>query len=520
MICNSYMKNNDAISFYPINSDQDYSKILRQISTETVIEHTYNMSRWLFFNGLSYDNLKKQITEFDAVTGKKIDLTVIVQPWQFADLIYNSIKYSNDFRGFNSITDNAFLMLLSKTNEFLEHKERKVIKSLNGVLDVLLYAYGFAGEQFKYQNEALVYHRMIKELYIIFTLSKKCNSFINPPVIIKEETGIDWEDFIIVLFGIYVDSLFHYSINESFENIYFGKINNPKEAFEKIVDYYSSSYDEIRESTLGRQIFYTKPFIKTQKKGLVSFSVYHNGFIVEHAPFWVLRNHYLKLDKKCQRLFASEFGIWFEEYFKEVCEYFGIKPLKIPKRENRKSADWRLNIGDYTFLIEQKSSIVSLSVKQQATDLNAYKKMVKETVCYSLEQLSASETDLKITDPIKIVLCYDDYIDANILPHVFELCPSVQNDSRYFLANINEIEMLFSLLKTDSKLFDSVIKDLLKRNKTKSQDGVSIIDVLRKNNYHDNLFWTNPAFEEYKRLLFKTKDRHKLFKRYSEDKQD
>ena len=39
-----------------------------------------------------------------------------------------------------------------------------------------------------------------------------------------------------------------------------------KNNIERIIDYYSVTYEQVRKSPLGKQIFYSKPFVITQKK--------------------------------------------------------------------------------------------------------------------------------------------------------------------------------------------------------------------------------------------------------------
>lgn len=507
------MSKNQLLKFHETKSEDDFRSFIRQISASTLLENMYILSKEVYFGGCTIDNLSKHVSEKDPRTGRVINQDIIIQPWQFPDLAYFVIKYSNDYRGLTGLSRNMVLMILGQTNEYLSEKTKELLTDLNSAFDINLFAYGFGGEQFRYQTPLFFYQRLIRELYIVFSISKQFGSKIIPDNVIKEETGIEWKDLIISLFGIFIGSFFQGSIHPSLDNLTFDEEKDKQFIFERIVDYYSADYEEIRNSLFGRQLFYLKPFIRTQNNGLVTASVYLNQFIVEHAPFWILRNYYQKQPKKHRQDFTDEFGNWFELYFQKLCNTFSIKNERILEEEKRKRADWKLEIGDYTFLVEQKSAIVQLSVKQQLTDFKSYKAAIHKTIFKALDQLQETESDLAINKPVKLILCYDDYIDANILPLIFSEsdCP-VENDNRYFLVNIMEMEMLFSLASLNKELFDVVIKDMLSRNINKSKDGISLLQIMRDNGFSTNLFWVSPVFDEYKELLKDIKNRHEKFR--------
>lgn len=497
------------LTLFEVNTDEDLKKFLRQISVSTMLEwiHKYSIAA---YTKTDMQDLFKHIIARDEKTGKIIENDIIIQPWQFADLAYYSILYSNDFRGIKELNDEMFLSILGIMNNFMETKTIPLIENLNTPLDSSLYLYGFGGEQFKYQTKFMSYHKLIRLLYLIFTVSKKINSNINPSVIIKEEIGIEWEQLIKVLFSIYLNSFIDQHVNATLKNI--SSNDNKYEIFEKVIEYYSIDFDEIRTNKLGRQIFYTKPFVRTQKNELLSISVFLNSFIVEQAPFWIIRNYYQKQPKKLRQSFTDEFGKWFEFYFNEVCDYFKIQHEKIP--ENKKeSADWKLVIGNHIFLIEQKSSVAALSIKQQLPNISDYKELMRRTVFKAIKQLYETENDLKVNNPIKIILCYDDYIEPNILPHFFEdnEC-TIKNDGRFFIANIIEMEMFLELATTDSALFEKVIGDMLDRNIKSNEKGLSLFKIMRDNGFSNNSYWISPIFDEYKNLLKDIKNNHMCFK--------
>lgn len=498
------------LRFGIITSKNDFCSFVKQFSSLGIIKSTYNLSKEVYFSGCSIESLQRHVTEKDARNGQVLKQDVLIQPWQFADLIYKSVVYSNDYKGVIDLKDNMFLLALIETNEYISFVTSNLIKELHSGFDISLFMYGFGGEQFKYETQFIFFQNLIRELYIIFTISKKYKSLINPEEIVKQEIGVEWKDLVLVLFGIFIDSLFHQDINEAVRYLAFDPGKNKEEIFKKVTDYYSADYDAIRKSNLGRQIFYVKPYIKTQRNGLLSASVYFNQFIVEHSVFWIIRNYYLNKPKNERQTFTDEFGRLFEHYLEELFISYKVNYEKVPE-EKEKRADWRLKIGNYDILIEQKSAVIPINIKQQLTDFKAYKKEVHKTIHKALTQLETTEKDLNIDKPIKIILCYDNYIDANILPHVFEEDCPVVNDGRYFVANIMEIEMFTELASTNFSLFESVVKDMLRRNTKDNGEGLSLLKIMRDNGYNKDSYWTSPIFDEYKNLLKDIKDRHKLF---------
>lgn len=494
------------IRFGKISSEDDFHSLIKKFSTSGILKSTYKVSKEVYLGGCSIDSLQRYVAERDVKSGQILEKVVLIQPWQFADLIYESIVHSNDYRGVIDLKDNMFLLLLVKTREYIGLLTKPMIEELDSAFDISLFLYGFGGEQFKYQTQFVFFQNLIRELYIIFSITKKYQSTIKPEEIVKQEIKVEWKDLILVLLGIFVNSLFRQDINEAINYLTFDPEKNKEEIFKKVTDYYSADYNSIRNSSYKRQIFYVKPYIKTQRNGLLTASVYFNQFIVEHAVFWIIRNHFSNGPKKDKQTFTDEFGHLFEYYLEELFASYKMVYKKIPEGK-KKRADWLLTIRNYDILIEQKSAILPMSIKQQLTDFNAYKQEVHKIIHKALLQLNTTEKDLNINKPIKIVLCYDDYIDANILSYVFKEddCP-VKDDGRYFVSNVMEIEMFVELASTNYNLFEIVIKDMLRRNANGNGEDHSLLKIMRDNGYNNNSYLASPKFDEYKELLKYIKD--------------
>ena len=125
--------------------------------------------------------------------------------------------------------------------------------------------------------------------------------------------------------------------------------------------------------------------------------------------------------------------------------------------------------------------------------------------------MEQTEKNLNLHNAIKIVLCYDRYINPNLLNNIFddENC-KVKNDGRYFLANTTEIEMLLELSSKDKQLFKKVISDMINR---KNYNGNIIMHIMIENKWTTNSYYKEQIFDEYKELLKDVKNRHEKFRK-------
>lgn len=506
------MSKNQLFKCRKLNNENDYKQFIRQFPTKLIINKIYKISKEIYFGRRSINDLSRRIYEKNIKDGNILEQDMIIQPWQFADLIYQSVLCSNDYRGMNDLSYNMVLLILLQTNEYIDLKINPIINTLHSSLDITLFLYGFVGEQFKYQNKFIFYNNLVRELYILFNLGKKYNKNLDFETDIQREIGVSWKDVIFVLYGIYLNSWIEQNIDNAINYLIFENEVEKNEVFNKVVRYYSVDYSDIRKSNLGRQIFYSKPYVVNQKNETVCFSIFFNQFIVEHALFWILRNYYKNKLKNESRKFTSQFGFLYEKYFEEICNFFSVQKEKIPEC-NEPRADWKLTLGEYIVLIEQKSSIFSLAIKQQITDCIKYKDEIKKRLFKGLTQLEKTEKDLKLQNTIKIVLCYDEYLDANILHRILnDAISPVRNDGHYFLANTIEIEMFLELSTVNKPLFDQVVKEMLKRNKSTSEGCLNLFNIMKDNGWKTNSYWTNQKFNEYKELIENFKNRHIKFR--------
>ena len=154
----------------------------------------------------------------------------------------------------------------------------------------------------------------------------------------------------------------------------------------------------------------------------------------------------------------------FEDYLKELSEKYFSKDqwhvIPLSNKKNTKSADFYFDLGDAIFIIEQKSSLIRLTAKQQVPDLNALNKFISNTLVEAYEQIQSTCKQLNISKPIiKVILLYETIPNIGLIetavPEIFE------KDDNCYIMTILEVEILFYLWLVDKKKCSELIQKMI-----------------------------------------------------------
>ncbi len=398
----------------------------------------------------------------------------IIQAWTLIDLAYVTIDCSNDYRKGIITRDEELYALCSLIDNAKDCKVADIIGEDQETL--MFYIFGIAGEQLKLQNPAGFYENLGRELYIIFEVAKRCNPQYDFSELVMEEIGVTWREVVIMLFLGHFAFMLYGTLEQVLCKVAF-KDDYAKESFKKVIDHYTATYEEVRQASIERQYLYKKPYIKTQNNSTVIISPYLCLAHYEHCIYWLIRDYFKKRNSQD---FTNFFGPCFEEYFSKVLEDC-LEKFEYEKiiETNEKRADWIINIGGFKFLIEQKSAILYISVKQQISDVDAFKRYSAEKIIEALKQLEVTERSYNNGKYIKIILLYEDYVNPGILKDVFNLpdC-DVIDDGYYWLANIDEMEKLLTLSKNNKELFTKIVNEKIRRETTSANEGKGIDYIL------------------------------------------
>ena len=484
---------------------EDVCKHLRHYPSNEVLKKINEISYSLLVDPKESDLTAAHevtYTILNKSTGISEKKSSIITAWSLIDLAYYAICSSNDYRGSHFHNDDEFYSLYDVIVGFLQRNEKKLLDSENFKENIFLYLWGFAGEQFKFQRPEKIFDNTGRELYILFESAKKISDkSICISSIVQEETGFCWEKIITsLLLSFYYFSDFH-KYGKGIFSFKKGGFLCENE-FKNILQRYSINYKDVRESSLKRQVFYTKPYVITQKNELIGFSSYLNLFIYEHCILWIVRDYYLHKNKQT---FINLFGKCFEIYFEELLDYYLDKKEfeRIPEDKKKQRADWKLEIGEFRFLIEQKSTIIRLGAKQQESNIDDIKQFAKNTIQKAIRQLNSTESVFEGEKFIKVILLYDDYLDPEILSQVFNMENfDIPSDDYYWLVSIDEMERLLSLCKENRDIFNSVIREKIDVEVSHSIEGKQLHYILDSFGITTNNYLMTEKIEFYRDRAF------------------
>lgn len=428
------------------------------------------------------------------LNGKKISgKPMLLQTW-LIDLMYDIIRFNPN--GSKEISLDEALHLIALHNDYANCREKDKINKNN----VFLHVYGFFGEQKKFQAPAVLFDGFAREKYILDTISLKEHSKnifgLNIPELFYNETGFRTDEYSAILFLLFVYCS-NYKTAFKIDNLKLD-FKNPLfsiENIEKFIRNNSITIDEIIQSPLQRQVLYTKPLIEVDGEFISA-----NPFLLlstfVNSNFWVIRNYFYN---KKEQTFTNAFGKYFEIYLEEVFENcLGNENYSnIPESDIEKRADWHLKIDDYDILIEQKSAISILSIKQNRPDIEAMKKHILTTWGKAVKQLDKTEKALGLNNAIKIILVYEDYFKSECLDELFELDSSLNNDGNYWLVPIKELEMLLVTYKNNPELFFKIMKEKISSERTFSSNGRELLKFLEQNGITKNEYLKEFGISDY-----------------------
>lgn len=311
---------------------------------------------------------------------------------------------------------------------------------------------GMTSEQFLFQQLNLIFEKFNRDYYILLA----ANHF-------KHRTELDVNSIVIKTFGYSADDyisilmMVFWLCSQSPAPLKAMDILKPetksrllsRDNLEKFIHYYSCTYKELREAKLGKQLLYSKPFIKTQGNGsYITSNMFLMAFMMGNGLYWLVRDYYCK---QRNQHFINTFGLLFEDYINDIAGRYCEKGECIQLAQGKnKGADFLLDLGGLQFLIESKSALLPLPVKQQVPDVDQADVFFTRTIKEAYQQLQSSYSQIRdtISKPIlKIILLYDDFSNTGIIEKA--ITEIFDNDPYCFIMTIRELEILLYLHKND-----------------------------------------------------------------------
>lgn len=472
-------------------TEESVKKNVRQVTANEALKKINQETAELLF----LDNTVKSLcVSYIDDKGYRKRCNVFITGWALHNLAYRIMLHSTDYRG-EKLTDERDLALLLQSTVNHEHnEERKRLQELGVSDDNLetLYIGGLSGEQIQYQVLSKHLDVFAREMFIMFeTVFDK--AYISS--IVNTVTGCTSEEVIKSLLIAWGMSLINPIIDPGKDGYLLDSIV-PYDKYCDVISRYTTDYYSVRKNAdgLGRQLLYTKPFVRTQRGEVISISVLLNMFLIDHCIYWIVRDYY----KDNGMDFAGAFGEAFESYFKKLLqdtlndnEYHKIGT------SDTKSADWKLCVGEKVLLIEQKSALMAIGSRQQIPDIDAIKNYYSRHLLKAIKQLRQSELDCG-NDCIKIILVYEDTFPVGLLTDYCKKQKIMADGGPYLILTIEDMEMLLSIYKSNSIDFHRIIEKIIGRKNTHIS---SIAEtVLNEEGYLDNDYLEKECFLKYRRL--------------------
>ena len=308
----------------------------------------------------------------------------------------------------------------------------------------------------------------------------------------REIFGIPVNDYVLILVTVFWLCCRHPDPLSAPEELY-SNVNSAVLTVENLsnfIKYYSCTYQNLRTFSLKKQLLYSKPFIKTQRTGeYFASSIFPVAMLVGNGLYWLVRDYYCK---QGTQVFVNTFGCLFEDYIKDIAsKYCEPSEWTTLSTGSRKSADFTFDLGSLTLLVESKSALIGLDVKQQIPNLHNADIFFERTIEKAYKQLNSSYVRLSVSSKnpiIKIILLYDQFSNSAIVEEAAHKI--LGSDSSCFIMTIREFEILLYLhqhnKETEQQILDEILKSSRAENSRKNIPAI----------YKDLAIDSNPHFEE------------------------
>lgn len=479
-------------------------KLLEYFSKKSIEAFKDNQSAFMIYTIPVY-NKKGGIKKIDIGYGQ----------WDLIQICYDSIKFSNDYRGKEILDDNDFFYLINSHRSYEEKSENV---SGDDKLKIFEHLQCITNIQFDFQSLDICtsFNRMYHILFYI-NKNKKYDqtdsvSYINFEEKFKEITNMNMQKFIAIYFFIifvtYIKNLLKcdYIINDEEILEYF---NFTKDEIIQFLELQAKDYSFYR-ATNNWNLLRFYPIVKTSDR--MSNYIISNMFAaflsVPNSIYWILRNYYNSINS---RDFTSYFGKCFEYFFEEVLDYYNINYNKLIEStiKGQKMPDWKIETGKYILLIEQKATLFPIETRTITKEerYNSIEKYFNNTFIKAFKQLNAynPETNKVI---VRICLTFEKiYMEENVKDIIKELDQFDFDSELNWIVNIGEMEILMDLLSSNEEKFNKVIEEKIYLEKKNDNNGRTLANLFKKMELNCN--YANFEIDYYSKIVEKIRKGNK-----------
>ena len=446
---------------------------LRKINTDGLILEFSKLSIEMFKNDVAMKKIELPIKYF-GIKSARVGLSA----WDIPLIEYLSVIHSNDYRRANHLPSLGQLVNSFRKYDN-EHSIAPVIE--NGDTDVVFRAIlGLTAEQFQFQDKSWILDKINRDYYILYAAKHfEHHNTIDTNSIIEETFGYSVDDYITVLMMVFGLCYHQPEPLAALDRLIYPEDSVlSKENITALIHHYSCSYKELRESHLGKQLLYSKPFILTQReKRYIASSLFLVAMSVANGLYWSVRDYYFKQNSQS---FVNGFGYLFEDYIKDLASrYCEEGKWRVLPTGKEKGADFYFDFGSLGMLVESKTALLRLDAKQQVPNLNSINSFYQNNIREAYDQLQSSHKQSLSSDIpiIKVILLYDEFSNTAIMEK--SLTEVFESDPLCYIMTIRDFEILLHLHHSDSKLCSEILDEIIVQARQEAPH--QTIDALLKN---------------------------------------
>lgn len=429
---------------------------------------------------------------------------IIMSAWGLLDLCYLAIRNTSDSAPYSPTAD----ILNEIYFEYIEYDgeiSSAAIPENSDLEKLYLYLFGLAQKSFWFQEYYRIREQFNREIELLEVIPAQVGTRIDINKIVLERTGYSIKSFRKLLLALFGMGLSNPKLDEI--SIDDGLIrydpNLTKSNLKKVIELYSADYEEYCKSQLKQMFLYLKPIVRTSTREHIVVSQYLLAKKIADGPFWILRDYFVEKGKDESRNFTTEFGRYFEKYVENLLSHYLLPAsfFKVPEEPKEKRADWIINTSRFQIIVEQKSSLMSIMLRDTAItkeQLEGYLAGLRT----GLYQLRATAEAYKENGKIqvKLLLHYDLlFMAENILKDLILKIPPADLSSDYYFVYISDFEHLIQVLKEDEAAFDNIISHKLDAARP-SSEGKEFWQIIRQYSDKGNLY-TKSALNHFMTYL-------------------
>jgi hypothetical protein len=237
-----------------------------------------------------------------------------------------------------------------------------------------------------------------------------------------------------------------------------------EENLAKCLAIFTGDYSLYRNTQFPNNPLYLKPLIKTDRGKLIISNAFIWTRKLYEGAYWLIREKYQEIGSQ---YFINKFGEYYERYIEEVLKYY-LRDQQFKKihEGTKKKADWIIETKNYLLIVEQKSSLMTIALKEEFPPLELLDEYLQRNFKEAYTQLAETKKEIRHADKrvLKFILHFERFYlgEAIIKERIKHICKDDFIDMMdYFFVETAEFEKLMQVLSEDEETFNKIIETKL-----------------------------------------------------------